>query len=916
MSKRLCFVVCFFAIVLVILTLSFSREVFANSGEVMWSSNGKAICDASSWQTEPVLIPDGNGGTIIAWRDYRNGSTTDIYAQRIDANSNALWTASGVVICTASGTQQYPEIASDGNGGAIIVWQDKRNGTTTDIYAQKIDASGNVQWTSNGVAICTASGDQSNHKIISDGAGGAIITWDDKRGGIIPVVYAQRIDSSGSVLWTSNGVGICTVAGYHFYPQLVSDGSNGAIITWRDYRGANNDVYAQRVDADGNLLWTNGGVVICNAAGDQLYPKLVSDNNGGAIITWHDRRVVADDVYAQRVDADGAVQWTSNGVAVCAQSGSQTNPQIIQDGSNGAIIVWEDNRNGATYDLYVQRINSSGNLQWAAAGVAVCTAGSDQTYPELVSDGMNGSIITWQDKRNGATEDVYTQRISSGGTAQWTSNGVAVCTESGMQVYPQIISDGSNGAIITWYDYRPGTSDIYAQRVEGTRVWYLAEGCTSGFDEYVLIENPNSSSVTCDVTFMQDDGTTSVISNKQVGATTRSTIRVNDYVQDKPLSVKVESTNGVGLIVERAMYWPMQYPATEPVNVNNWTGGHNSCGVTQTATTWYLAEGCTNGFDEWISIQNPNSSSAACNVTFMKTDSTTVIKSITVVANGRATIWVNDEVPNADISTKVESINNLGIIAERAMYWPMKYGTGVTEWMGGHNSTGVAQPNVIWYLAEGCTDGFDEYISIQNPNSSAATCQITFMRSDGTTVVFDQTIGDTTRATIRVNEHVQNDSLSTKIESTNGVGVIAERMMYWPMQYPAAGDPANWTGGHGACGVTSTATKWYLAEGCTNGFDEYISIQNPNSSTATCQVTFLKSDGTTTVITRDVGSTSRSTIRVNDYLQDSVSTVVESTNSVGIIVERVMYWPMQYPATEPVDVNNWREGHCSKGVIY
>ena len=54
----------------------------------------------------------------------------------------------------------------------------------------------------NGVAICTALNDQDNPVIVSDGAGGAIITWDDYRSttgdtSLGSDIYAQWVNSSG-----------------------------------------------------------------------------------------------------------------------------------------------------------------------------------------------------------------------------------------------------------------------------------------------------------------------------------------------------------------------------------------------------------------------------------------------------------------------------------------------------------------------------------------------------------------------------------------------------------------------------------------------------------------------------------------------------------------------------------------------
>jgi hypothetical protein len=146
---------------------------------------------------------------------------------------------------------------SDGSGGAIITWMDGRNGIpqTRDIYAQRV-ANGAIQWTPGGVPICTAQNNQHGPIIVSDGSNGAIITWQDERNGNWDL-YAQRVDANGAVEWAENGVPICTAQGNQYIcPIIVSDSSNGAIITWTDERNGNLDIYAQRVFSDGSLTET------------------------------------------------------------------------------------------------------------------------------------------------------------------------------------------------------------------------------------------------------------------------------------------------------------------------------------------------------------------------------------------------------------------------------------------------------------------------------------------------------------------------------------------------------------------------------------------------------------------------------------------------------------------------------------
>jgi hypothetical protein len=314
-------------------------------------------------------------------------------------------------MCTAVNDQASSQITSDGAGGAIITWQDYRNGSDGDIYAQRVDASGIVMWATDGVAMRVAPFYEEMPQITSDGVGGAIITW-RQRGVDSDRIIAQRVNASGSVMWGTNGVNVCGAPWDRYGPQIISDGVGGAIITWEDHRDDSGDIYAQRVDASGTKMWP--GVAICTATGQQSGPEITSDGVGGAIITWEDYRSGSADIYAQDVDLSGAAKWTGDGVVICAATDGQYYPELVSDGAGGAIITWFDNRIGISNDIYAQRVDASGAVKWAADGVAICTAIYSQVYPRLVSDGAGGATITWQDLRNGSNYDIYAQHVPAG----------------------------------------------------------------------------------------------------------------------------------------------------------------------------------------------------------------------------------------------------------------------------------------------------------------------------------------------------------------------------------------------------------------------------------------------------------------------------------------------------------------------
>src|SRR5262249_45626697 len=151
-------------------------------------------------------------------------------------------------------------------------------------------ASGNATWAANGVALCGATGDQTELTLSTDGWGGAIALWKDMRNGISTDIFAQRVNSAGAAPGAADGAPGCAAAHDPPSPIGIPDGAGGVVAAWSDHRGADWDVYTQRLDGTGTPAWTLDGVGASLAAGDQTVPKIASDGSGGAILAWEDRR--------------------------------------------------------------------------------------------------------------------------------------------------------------------------------------------------------------------------------------------------------------------------------------------------------------------------------------------------------------------------------------------------------------------------------------------------------------------------------------------------------------------------------------------------------------------------------------------------------------------------------------------------
>jgi len=432
-----------------------------------WVEDGIAVCTMNGVQDLPVLVTDGSGGAIVAWRDERV-INTDIYAQRIDADGNILWPGTAMPICTAPNAQSDPVIVPDDAGGAIVAWQDSRSGSVLEIYIQRINSDGYIQWQAQGVPVCTEQNGCMIGQMISDGAGGAFIAWHDRRN-FTNYVFVQKIGADGAARWTVNGVSVCALYCKQEYPALAADGTGGAIIAWQDSRNGASDIYAQRIDAAGTVRWGSNGIAVCTSGQVQRYARIIPDGSGGAIIVWEDKRNTIDyDLFAQRIDADGALQWAASGVAIAATMYDQMSCRLAPVGTGLAMVVWIDYRGGAgTSDIYAQKIDTGGACQWTSNGIAVCGAAGNQRNVRLVPNGSGGAIATWEDERSGAgTYDLYAQRIDAGGAAGWTAEGLAVCRAAADQITPQLAPDEWGGASFTWMDERSGVADIYNQKID------------------------------------------------------------------------------------------------------------------------------------------------------------------------------------------------------------------------------------------------------------------------------------------------------------------------------------------------------------------------------------------------------------------------------------------------------------------
>ena len=418
----------------------------------------------------PVAVTGDDSGDAITfyqtWRMSDTGSLVEFYAQKISPEGNFLWGERGILVASGNVAFYWTcdlYAVSDGSGGAVFIWEEPlREPPYALPHAAKIDSGGNVKWQTDIPSVKEAI-----KEAIPDGSGGVIIAYIDGMGNM----SVLKIDAEGNRPWGEEGVSLNL--GDSYLSDIASDNLGGVIVV--SYGVGN--ISAQRVDSGGNILWQMGGVEVCGIRGGEA--RVVSDSSGGAIIAyvytipWEDGKsgYCDSDIYAQRIDAMGNILWGLDGVPVCVQPLYQYNPGIVDDGAGGAIIFFVTHLLIGEYTypaIHALRIDTDGRKLWDE-DVEVWSG----SYHSMVSDGYGGAIGVWYSDEEGKAR---AQRLDAAGQKLWGPEGTTLTLRD---VYlSQVGPDGYGGVLIPWSTVKFTGDEVsevsyYVQRVDagGNVVW-------------------------------------------------------------------------------------------------------------------------------------------------------------------------------------------------------------------------------------------------------------------------------------------------------------------------------------------------------------------------------------------------------------------------------------------------------------
>ena len=276
-------------------------------------------------------------------------------------------------------------------------------------------------------------------------------------------------------------------------PKLVRTDDGGAYASWFDNSSGGYDVYLQRLDADGNELWAHDGVLIADRSFSSTQDYgLGVDTSGNALLIFRDDRSGSTQITASKIAPDGTLLWGTSGIQLSSGNAFFASPRIAGSGDGDSVAGWTRDS-----DTRLQKLDPSGSPRWGA-GITLSddSEGNFGLSDIKASDGSN-VIVSWvrQDQNIFDPRHIWAQKFSAAGASLWPASHVRVFDGGSIQLgnFPTFITDGGGGAVFSWYSTSP--LQCHVQRVLASGVEaFTHNGVTVSTDLSRARVSPDASS--------------------------------------------------------------------------------------------------------------------------------------------------------------------------------------------------------------------------------------------------------------------------------------------------------------------------------------------------------------------------------------------------------------------------------------
>ena len=225
-----------------------------------------------------------DGGWVVTWQSWQDGSGWGIYQQRFDSLGNEVGNEGLVNTHTQDG-QEKPDVTALADGGWVVTWQSyAQDGAGWGIYQQRFDVLGNEVGNEERVNT-QAYTEQQAPAVTALADGGWVVTWQSwTQDGSGWGIYQQRFDTEGNEV-----IGEVRVNEGILYDQVNPDVTaledGGWIVSWQSYENGEWKVIEKTYESDSGFALMpendNGVISLSNLNLDSGESLVEAGENAG-----------------------------------------------------------------------------------------------------------------------------------------------------------------------------------------------------------------------------------------------------------------------------------------------------------------------------------------------------------------------------------------------------------------------------------------------------------------------------------------------------------------------------------------------------------------------------------------------------------------------------------------------------------
>ena len=337
-----------------------------------------------------------DGGSIVAGETISFGAGSyDCWLLKLDANGGVQWQKT----YGGTGVDEAYSVEQTSDGGYFVAAATTSFGAGDyDLWALKLDASGNVQWQK----TYGAAGFDFADSVRQTSDGGFVLAGGtDSSGAGNRDVWILKLNAAGGVQWQKT----LGSAGFDQANSVQTTSDGGYVVAGDTSFGAGSiDVWVLKLDNSGNTMWqqTYGG------AGDDSASSIQQTNDGGYVVAGGTNSFGAggNDFWILKLGSSGSIQWQKT----YGGSGLERAYSIQQTADGGYHTAGVTSSFGSgDFDAWILKLDPSGNLEWQKA------YGSTQ-YDQVISlDGNGGLTAAGYTASFGVGGDLWVLKLASDG---------------------------------------------------------------------------------------------------------------------------------------------------------------------------------------------------------------------------------------------------------------------------------------------------------------------------------------------------------------------------------------------------------------------------------------------------------------------------------------------------------------------